>query len=56
MAQTLNALDPGFGNVFRALMAEQRSTVDKVDDVVASVLGDVRVRGDASTAAAAHLA
>ena len=48
MARTLNALDPGFGNVFRALMAEQRSTVDKVDDVVASVLGDVRVRGDAA--------
>ena len=48
MARILNSLDPGFENVFRSLLAEQRSTVHDVDDVVTSVLEDVRVRGDAA--------
>ncbi len=48
MARTLNALDPGFENVFRVLLADQRSSVNEVNDVVASVLYDVRERGDAA--------
>ena len=48
MARTLNVLDPGFDNVFRVFLAEQRSAVDEVDDVVASVLDDVHARGDAA--------
>ena len=48
MARRLSNLDPGFDNAFRAALARQREAVHYVDDVVASVLADVRTRGDAA--------
>ena len=48
MARRLSNLDPGFDNAFGAALTRQREVVHHVDDVVASILADVRKRGDAA--------
>ncbi len=48
MALKLSARDANFQAAFAALVAKGRETKANVDDVVASVLADVKARGDAA--------
>jgi histidinol dehydrogenase len=48
MPRRLDARAPGFADEFAALLAEKREAAADVRDVVAAILADVRVRGDAA--------
>ena len=48
MALKLSARDPGFTDAFAALIAKSREVKTNVDGVVAGVLADVKIRGDAA--------
>ena len=46
MPAILRADQPDFETRFQALLALKRESAPEVDDVVASILADVRLRGD----------
>ena len=46
MPKRLDSCDPGFENAFSAFLSEKRETEADVDDAVAAILADVRLRGD----------
>ena len=48
MPHRLDYADPDFEARFRALLAMKREVSEEVDDTVASILADVRARGDAA--------
>ena len=48
MPQFLNAADPGFEDDFVALLGAKREEAQDVDDAVAAIISDVRLRGDAA--------
>lgn len=50
MAKRLNSTSPDFEAAFTALLAEKREVSEEVDQVVAGILKDVRLRGDAALA------
>ncbi len=48
MARRLDAREPGFAQDFAALLAAKREVAEDVDDVVRTIIGDVRAQGDAA--------
>src|SRR5688572_16441156 len=48
MARRLDAREPGFAQDFAALLAAKREVAEDVDDVVRTIIADVRARGDAA--------
>jgi histidinol dehydrogenase len=44
----LSTADPDFAPAFEALLAEARETTEQVDQAVATIVADVRARGDAA--------
>ena len=48
MPAFLNSADPGFEAAFAALLGQKREEAEDVDQAVASIITDVRARGDAA--------
>ena len=48
MPLSLDAGNPGFESAFRAFLDASRETEEDVDATVASIIADVRKRGDAA--------
>ena len=48
MPQFLSTADPEFETAFTALLAQKREDAPDVDDAVATIIADVRARGDAA--------
>jgi histidinol dehydrogenase len=48
MPKRLNTGDPGFEQAFRAFLTEKREVSAEVDAAVATIIADVRARGDAA--------
>ena len=48
MAKRINTNDPGFNDVLLAILLERNRAAENVDGVVASILEEVKERGDAA--------
>lgn len=48
MTLRLSSRDPGFAAAFAALLAQSREVAEEVDSAVATIIADVRARGDAA--------